>query len=266
MKKLITIILLVGLTSMSLYAQTYKTNSTNTSFTGNNKLHATKTKVGNTLLTENKIKEYDSAVSQLQDTTLLSDVAVMKSDLYFDATTRKLQVKGNGYWYVLDIADSIAIPQSMNIVKYSEQLNNVTVWSVNNVTVTADQDIDITGDSTLDLVSITAGNLWQDITTVGNTLYYLSFDCKRGTIAEAGLEIALYDITHSSYLGSNIAYGTQTSTSAVQRVIVTFTTPVDCISLRIKLIDTALTGTVLIGRVQVSANTEPYIVTTDTVI
>jgi hypothetical protein len=64
-------------------AQTYTKDNTNKQFNGNIKLPATKTKVGTTTLTEDELKGMKKTAT---DTAQLSELVVLKTQLYIDGT------------------------------------------------------------------------------------------------------------------------------------------------------------------------------------
>ena len=77
MKSLLIIVFVI--VSLGIQAQTYNTDSKNWNYTGYNKFHATKTKVGNTSVTEAKIINYDATVTEINDTvTLQSAISLGK--------------------------------------------------------------------------------------------------------------------------------------------------------------------------------------------
>lgn len=150
MKKIFFALVVMLLISISAISQTYKTNAVNNNFTGYNKLPATKTKIGNTALTETSVKDLDTLRSERINSIELSDYAVMKADsitgyvtppsmetyfnnhsgksdsimvsatqpttgnIYISSVDNRIHYKIGNVWYRLAVSDSIsAITQSI---------------------------------------------------------------------------------------------------------------------------------------------------------
>lgn len=154
-----------------------------------------------------------------------------------------------------------------NLVKYSEQLNQNSVWYINNGTVTATNiALDLIGNMTMDEVTFTNVNhsftydVAPELIVTSNTTYRWSFDVIRGTMSE--MKYSIYDRTHSADIIASTSYYSQTSGS-VQRVSFTFTTPAGCLAVGVYFLrDSGVTGTAYFGRAQVESNGSSYIATT----
>lgn len=163
---------------------------------------------------------------------------------------------------------------SQNFTLYSEQIDAAGTtgnpWSpFNSEIITANQAADLTGGTTMELVNTNGATmrLYQIYTVTASTLYYASWDIKRGT--KTDLQYNVYDVTHGSFIISPVSYYSSTS-STVQRFNTSFTTPSGCTSIQISYVDDGAdftTGTFYLGRVQLNTRLNaPYIVTTSSTI
>ena len=178
-------------------------------------------------------------------------------------------MRSNDFWKSpVWAADSVVAIAYQNMFKYSELLDNA-VWDTQDASVLADQENDLEGNATLEQITITNDNQGQfryynggaGITTTENTLYYLSWDAKRGTGTEA--TYAVLDATASQWITAQTSYYSEIS-ATVSRVTKTFTTPASCIKVYIYLVDAGdgASGTVFVGRAQINTNNSLYIETT----
>jgi len=163
------------------------------------------------------------------------------------------------------------VVSAQNLLTYSELLDDAT-WAKTSATVLANQQNDLTGGLTMDQITITDGNNAElrysrggnALVTVPGTTYYLSFDVKRGTATEA--KYAIYNSTAGTWITVSTSFYAQTSAS-VSRITKSFTAPTGCIKVSIYLLkggDGSI-GTIFLGRVQVSTDTNaPYVATTTT--
>jgi len=173
-------------------------------------------------------------------------------------------VKGDSVYKMTYIAT--LTPQPQNLLTHSEELDNSTFWYSDN-TVTPNQALDVVGGNTMEM--FTGGNehsyvesVSKRLTVTENTTYYVSFDVKRGTSDNARWRVRSY--IDYSWIVDVTSYYAQTS-SSVQRITLSFTTPSGCTDVSINIADIDLDGTMYIGRVQVSTNPlAPYIKTTTT--
>ena len=143
MKKLI--VLLIALLPMWALGQVLTKDTKNWTHTGINNFHATKTKIGNTTLSENKVKELDSIITKKGDTVQLSTLVPMLVDsndtyvtpagmaeyvathstgsgvgfatydslstdsTYFNTLTHQLRIRYGGKWYGFNSSDSVIV-------------------------------------------------------------------------------------------------------------------------------------------------------------
>ena len=156
------------------------------------------------------------------------------------------------------------VPLSQNYVTYSEQLDNA-IWVMQNTAVTATDTLpDLDGNMTMESLFRTAnaGVFSQVLTVVPLTDYVISFDVRRGTMANASIrvrnQIAGVDLTVT---GNN--YWSQTSTTETVRVTATFSTPANCTSIRFYPIQgTTSIGNMIFGRFQIAEAGKAYVTTT----
>jgi len=161
----------------------------------------------------------------------------------------------------------VASVAAQNLFKYSEVLDNVW-WTKASLTTLADQAVDLEGNTTLEKFTSTGTSTQlryvnNPSTYLGVTegvTYYISFDCKRGTMTD--MKYQVFDVTHSAVVIAATSYYAQTS-STVQRVSFSFTTPVGCTQMSVYLLKDNTSGQdVYIGRVQASTNPlAPYVET-----
>jgi len=119
MKKLIIVIL--AFISISAFSQTYTSNSVNTNFRGYVKLPATKTKIGNTSVTETSVLNYNFAYQQAVDTGLLVDeIALLPYIVSPKLTTTEINA-------LVDVVEpTIVYDISLHVFKYY----NGSVWKI----------------------------------------------------------------------------------------------------------------------------------------
>lgn len=164
--------------------------------------------------------------------------------------------------------NTVANVCNQNIILYSEQLDNA-IWDKSEITVTTNQAADLLGNSTLELLTTTStsaqimhynGGTYSPV--LPNTTYRFSFEVKRGTMTD--MKYSVYDRSNSLNIISSTSYYALTS-STVQRVSFTFTTPANCSKVSVyPLRNSGVTGTAYIGRVQLESNGSCYITTTST--
>lgn len=123
--KTILIILITLMSVVSFGQIKYTKDATNKEFTGNVKLSATKTKVGSTTVTENKVKQWDTAYTKIGDTSrlvdvlpdLLADIPIDSikystdavGNFYINPTTKTAYYRIANYWYEIPKGDSTEI-------------------------------------------------------------------------------------------------------------------------------------------------------------
>ena len=72
---------------------------------------------------------------------------------------------------------------------------------------------------------------YQENTVTSNTVYTISCYIKQGTLAVADVNLAVYDVTNSSFIFNNVITNSAT-TNGWTRITATFTTPLTCVSVR----------------------------------
>ena len=165
------------------------------------------------------------------------------------------------------IIASSSSTSSQNLALYSEQLDNGAAWYSSNMTVLADQTQDLTGGTTMEKITVGAvgGATSQGFVAVSpSTSYVFSFDVKRGTQG-SHCYYQIIDETHDADIVSNTDYYSSTS-SSVQRVSFSFTTPSGCTAITIYPLGYGDTigDNFYIGRVQVALSGRSYVTTTST--
>lgn len=163
--------------------------------------------------------------------------------------------------------NTVASVAAQNLFKYSEVLDNVW-WTKANLTTLADQAVDLEGNTTLEKFTSTGtdtqlryvNNPTTYLAVTAGVTYYISFDCKRGTMTD--MKYQVYDVTNAAVVIAATSYYSQTS-STVQRVSFSFTTPTGCTQMSVYLLKDNTSGQdVYIGRVQASTNPlAPYVET-----
>lgn len=167
------------------------------------------------------------------------------------------------------VASSQGTSCNENLFTWSEVIDPSTHddWYAQNATIVQNQSNDLLGNATLEQITTTSTTAYLEYygtgtynTVTPSTTYYLSFDCTRGTMSE--LTYGVYDITHSVTLVDATSYYSQTA-GAVQRVSLSFATTAGCTEIIVyPLFEAGVTGTVFLGRMQLTSNGSCYITTT----
>jgi hypothetical protein len=151
-----------------------------------------------------------------------------------------------------------------NYILHSGVLTNA-VWVAAGMTLTNNQALDLAGNNTLELINMPAATndaLNQVVTGLTpGTVYYFSWDVKRGSATNCDYEI--YDYTNFTVIRSETSYYSSTSAN-VGRVEFSFTTPAGCTSVRLGIMTNSFAaGTIYLGRVQLSKTpNDNYVETT----
>jgi hypothetical protein len=121
--------------------------------------------------------------------------------------------------------------QRTNLLKDSENITVGSAWFGVPAVSVANQVVAPNGSKTADMIDYTSNaQVYQVVTVTGSTVYTYSYYVKLGT--KPNNKYAVYDVTNSAFIvGTAIASGT--SSSSWKRVVVTFTTPVSCTSVRV---------------------------------
>jgi hypothetical protein len=134
-------------------------------------------------------------------------------------------------------------PQRTNLLLRSEEFENV-YWTKVNASVTANTTTSPSGLLNADLVETTNVNhsIFTNVGVSASTNYAFSFYAKRGTMTD--LKYAVYDVTNGNFIISTTSYYSSTSISEWSRIVVPFTTPVGCTSIRVfPIYNSGVTGT-----------------------
>jgi hypothetical protein len=157
-----------------------------------------------------------------------------------------------------------------NRLKYSEELNS-DAWFKQNIGVNDEAAMDGAFNNTMEMINCIypySAFIFQTLNVRPGQTYRFSWDVKRGTSTK--FMYGVYNSTAYNFITSPTDYYNQTS-SSVQRVSITFTTPPGCVEVKVfpfsYTTDTAAaaqpsTGTLYLGRMQVdSTGTASYVTT-----
>lgn len=117
---------------------------------------------------------------------------------------------------------------AVNLLTYSQDFSNAA-WVKSNVTLTPGQ-IDSAGGTSATRKVVGAGSEHQAIAVTASTTYTAVFRCKNNGGTEASY--AIYDNTGAAFIIGVTSYLSQIS-AGWAHVVIPFTTPVSCVSIRI---------------------------------
>lgn len=157
-----------------------------------------------------------------------------------------------------------------NLCLQSNDLSSASWAKPADVTITTNTQTDIFGTTLADTITCSgtgAGGMYQTITVTTSTAYTWSFYIKLGTLAQSDYKFAVYDASNAAFIGLNIVPSTLPTTSTWTKIEYTFTTPVDCTSIRVYPLrnNAAIAGTLYCCQCQLEAgsfSTSPIPTTT----
>lgn len=162
------------------------------------------------------------------------------------------------------------VPFAENIARYSEDivLSHYPYWQngSDTIIITPDQANDVKGNKTMELLSYVTqyDNLFSLVGVEEGKTYCASWDVLKGTLTK--YYYSVYDKTNSAYIIENANYSSSVLETVTRFTTSEFVIPANCeeISIQIKVWDE--TGTMYVGRFQVSRLNVPYIKTEDSIV
>jgi hypothetical protein len=158
------------------------------------------------------------------------------------------------------------VDNTQNLVLYSEQLDNVGGWGVLNAAVVADQAADTLGATTLDRVTASSnyGYMQQSsIPVTASTTYFIAFDVRNGNTLD-DLAVGILNQSNADASVLDTSYLSSTNTTTTVRLSYSFTTPVGCTLIKLRLTGGLATEYAYIGRVQIAETGKTYVTITNT--
>ena len=152
-----------------------------------------------------------------------------------------------------------------NLAEYSEDFTNAA-WSTYEVTVTANTTIAPNGTTTADTIDAIAEGqrINQTVSVSALTSYTFSFYAKKGTMTTP--RYTVFDLSNSAFILTQVDYSSLINSSTWSRVTATFTTPANCTSIGIYMINGVTTlGTIFLwgAQLNIGSTAKPYFPTTD---
>lgn len=156
---------------------------------------------------------------------------------YFDTLSKRLVVKYGNVRRRFYADDSLTLGggggggTAQNLLRYSEELDNNSVWFPGSITMTGNTTQAPDGTTTAETGEVTGdyGSLTQTVSVTPNTQYTFSFYAKRGTAPS--MEYSVFNATASSDIVSRVNYYSLMNASTFTRISTTFTTPSGCTSI-----------------------------------
>ncbi len=143
-------------------------------------------------------------------------------------------------------------PQRSNIALYS--VGTGSAWLIGGMTVTSGADTAPDGTASAIMVNVTStANIYrQDIAVSAGATYTFSFWAKRGTATD--IKYSVTNLTAGGDIVAKTSYYSSLNASTYTRVIVPFTVPAGCTSVRVFIMrDTGALGTTYVWGAQLEA-------------